>query len=124
MPSRSNPMASWDATRQQTYRAQHPEAVFVFHLLLDASGSMQVHERSLRVAANRYITWLQQYGPPMALMDVRAFGSTLQASRMRPLGEIRPLTDETYSACLGGTALRDALGAIGTQTAAHGQKCW
>lgn len=121
MPSRSDPLASWDATRQQTYRTQHPDRTFLFHLLLDASGSMYAHEAALRNAYNLYLRWLQRHAPAMSLVDTRAFGSTLQPKHVHPLSSAHPLTSATYAAELGGTALFDALGTVLTQATEPGQ---
>jgi hypothetical protein len=121
MKSRSSSLATWDATRQQAYRDKHPESVVVFHVLLDASGSMHGHAPALRSAYNMYLTWLQRHGPPMALMDTRCFGTQLQAKHVQALGSMRPLHTETYSADYGGTALYDALGAVVTQAIEPGQ---
>ena len=121
MTSRSKPLASWDATRQQAYRAKHPESTFVFHLLLDASGSMYQHEAALRTAYNLYLRWLQHNAPPMSLVDVRCFGTTLQAKNVQALGLVSPLTTETYASVYGGTALYDALGSVVSQASEPGQ---
>jgi hypothetical protein len=119
--SRSNPLASWDPTRQQAYRTEHPEDVVVFHVLLDASGSMYAHESALRSAYNMYLHWLQRHGPPMALMDTRCFGTHIQGKEVQPLGRMRPLHPETYAAAYGGTALFDAVGTVVTQASEPGQ---
>jgi hypothetical protein len=119
--SPSKQLATWDATRQQAYRATHPDSTFIFHLLLDASGSMCPHEAALRSAYNMYLSWLQRHGPPMALVDTRWFASTLQAADVHPLGNAKRLHAETYSAGRGGTALYDAIGAVVTQAGDPGQ---
>jgi hypothetical protein len=114
-------MNTWDATRQQAYRVQHPESTFTFHLLLDASGSMFPHEAALRSAYNMYLRWLQRHGPAMALVDTRCFGSYLQSKNVQALGNTPPLQPVTYSAEYGGTALYDAIGAVVTQASEPGQ---
>lgn len=119
--SESRQAATWDQARQQAYRARHPERVVVLHFLLDASSSIAAHEAALRAACNRYLQWLRTHGPAMALVDVRAFGSTVQDSQIRPLHEQPLLSSATYSATYGGTALYDALGQVGTQTPQRGQ---
>jgi hypothetical protein len=118
---RSNQLASWDPTRQQAYRNKHPEDVVVFHVLLDARGSMYAHESALRSAYNMYLHWLQRHGPPMALMDTRCFGTYIQGKEVQPLGSMRPLHPETYAAAYGGTALFDAVGTVVTQASEPGQ---
>jgi hypothetical protein len=120
-PSLSRQTATWDATRQQAYRDRHPDSVFLFRLLLDASSSMTAYEVQLRAACNMYISWLKRHAPPMSLGDMRCFGTTLQASQVRPLYEVPMLSAETYTASYGGTALRDALGTVGTEASQPGQ---
>lgn len=117
----SKPLATWDAARQQAYRATHPDAVVILHILLDASGSMYTHAPALRSAYNMYLGWLQRHGPPMALVDTRCFGSHLQPKDLQPLGRMRPLQTDTYSADYGGTALYDAIGTVVTQASEPGQ---
>jgi hypothetical protein len=121
MTSRSKPLQTWDASRQQAYRDEHPDDVVVFHILLDASGSMHEHAPALRAAYNMYLHWLQRHGPPMALVDTRCFGTQLQAKNVQPLGSMRPLDTATYNADYGGTALRDAIGTVVPQASEPGQ---
>jgi hypothetical protein len=86
----------------------------VFHLLLDASGSMAAHEADLRRAYNLYLDWLKQHADPMSLVETQSFGTQVRRSPVQGLGAAKPLTAETYSARLGGTALYDAIGALTT----------
>jgi hypothetical protein len=119
--SRSKPLASWDAARQQTYRRTHPGETFIFHLLLDGSGSMAAHEEPLRRAYNLYLRWLKQHAPPMSLIDTRCFGSELQPSCVLALGDMPFLDTATYAAVYGGTALRDAVGTVVTEASEPAQ---
>jgi hypothetical protein len=86
----------------------------VFHFLLDASGSMASHEMDLRRAYNLYVDWLKQHADPMSLIETQSFGTQLRRSAVQALGTAPPLTAETYTARLGGTALYDAIGALTT----------
>ena len=86
----------------------------VFHLLLDASGSMAGHEADLRRAYNLYLDWLKHHADPMSLVETQSFGTQLRRSAVQALGIAPPLTTETYTARLGGTALYDALGTVAT----------
>lgn len=119
--SRSNALASWDVDKQQRYRRQHPEDTCIFHMLLDGSGSMHEHQTALRRSYNLYLEWIRRHGPPMSLLDVRCFGSTLQERHPQALGLAQVLTPETYDATWGGTALYDALGDVITQSSEPGQ---
>ena len=119
--SRSKPLASWDGARQAAYRQAHPDQLFLFHLLLDGSGSMHEHAGALRRAYNLYLHWLQRHAPPMSMVDVRCFGSTLQDRHMQALGIVHPLDTTTYAAEYGGTALFDAVGDVVTQASDPGQ---
>lgn len=105
-------LTSWNADRQQEYRDKHPDNALIFHCLLDASPSMAgEHARNLRTAFNMYLAWLQRYADPMSLAEVRCFATELAPSALKPLGMLRPLTEQTYDPLAGtGTALYRAVG--------------
>ena len=81
---------------------------------------MYQHEAALRTAYNLYLRWLQHNAPPMSLVDVRCFGTTLQKTGVQALGLVPPLTTETYASVYGGTALYDALGSVVSQASEPG----
>jgi hypothetical protein len=114
-------LASWDATKQQTYRA-HQQTV-TLHVLLDASPSMAGQDAvNLRTAYNLYLAWLQRHADPMILVEVRCFSTTLQAGTLVPLGVLHPLTAQTYDPLTGdGTALYRAVGETCTTAPQQGQ---
>lgn len=94
-PSDARQLASWDAARQEQYRAQH--ASMFFHFLLDASPSMMREPgKALRLSFNLYTDWLKANCDPMSLADVRCFSGTLDASEPVALGLLKPLTTHTY----------------------------
>ena len=105
---------TWNEGKQTQWRQTHAGQVMVFHLLLDASGSMASHEADLRRAYNLYLDWLKQHADPMSLVETQSFGTQLRRSAVEGVGGAKPLTPETYTAQLGGTALYDALGPVTT----------
>jgi hypothetical protein len=117
-------LSSWNAAKQDAYRAQHAEACLVFHVLLDESPSMLYNEAAgnLRRAFNLYLTWLQHHADPMSQMDVRLFSTALSASHLVPLGLVPPLTPQSYDPQRGdGTALYAAIGTTCTTAAPAGK---
>lgn len=107
-------LSTWNERKQTQWRQTHATQVMVFHLLLDASGSMAGHEADLRRAYNLYLDWLKQHADPMSLIETQSFGTQLRRADVQALGTAPPLTAETYTARLGGTALYDALGTVAT----------
>jgi hypothetical protein len=115
-------MISWDAHRQEQYRAQHHS--LLFHVLLDASPSMCGDEaRNLRKSFNMFLAWLQRHSDPMSVMDVRCFSTPLDPSQPLPIGMVLPLTEQTYAPALhgSGTALYRAIGDTCTTATSAGQ---
>jgi hypothetical protein len=107
-------LSTWNEGKQARWRQTHAEKVMVFHVLLDASGSMAGHEVDLRRAYNLYLDWLKQHADPMSLIETQSFGTHVRRSDVQALGTAPPLTAETYTARLGGTSLFDAIGTVTT----------
>ena len=121
IPARVKQLRAWTPERQQTWRETHPQEQLIFHVLLDASGSMTRYAEPLRRGYNLYLAWLQRARQPMAMLDLRLFGTQLGAAQMQALGLASPLTPETYAATLGSTELWQALRTVCTTTTPHGQ---
>jgi hypothetical protein len=120
--SRSSPLASWDATKQQQYRQSHPNRAMTIHFVLDASWSMAgTPATDLRQAYNKYLAWLQHHADPMTLVELGVFTDTLRRSPLTPLGACLPLTEAMYSPRDGGTALYRAIGDTCTRPQGVGQ---
>jgi hypothetical protein len=121
-PSDQKMLSSWNPERQQAYRAKHHS--LVFHVLLDASPSMQGEEaRNLRRSFNMYLQWLQRHADSMSVMDVRCFSTPLDPSHPLPIGMVTPLTEQTYDPAEhgSGTALYRAVGETCTTATNAGQ---
>jgi hypothetical protein len=121
-PSKKKMLNSWNPERQQQYRATHHS--LVFHVLLDASPSMQGQEAvNLRRSFNMYLQWLQRHADPMSVMDVRCFSTDLDPSHPLPIGMVQPLTEQTYDPAEhgSGTALYRAVGETCTTATSAGQ---
>jgi hypothetical protein len=112
MPKSTQLLNTWNADAQQRWREHHTDMAMVFHLLLDASGSMAPYEEALRRAYNLYLDYLQRHAHPMSLIGTHTFGLTLERGETVTLGAAPPLTPATYHARLGGTALYDAIGTL------------
>jgi hypothetical protein len=123
MPASHPLLASWDASKQQQYRAKHHEQVLTFHFVLDASPSMIGQDATnLRKAYNMYLAYLQHHAHPMSLAEVRCFSTDLSPSHLQPLGLLQPLTVQTYDPRKGdGTALYRAIGETCTTAPGDGQ---
>jgi hypothetical protein len=103
-------LAAWNAEKQAAYRARNADEVCVFHVLLDASPSMQSHAPALRRAYDLYLGWLQTHANPMSLVELGCFSDALIQYYPFPLGEAQPLTKAVYDPMQGdGTALYEAL---------------
>ena len=107
--------STWNEGKQAQWRQTHATQVMVFHLLLDASGSMASHEADLRRAYNLYLDWLKQHADPMSLIETQSFGTQLRRSavegvrRCASRSRLKPIRHS-----FGGTALYDALGTVTT----------
>ena len=114
---------SWDASKQQTYRQQHGQECLTYHFVLDESPSMAGEDAvNLRTAFNMYLGWLQQHAHPMSQAEVRLFSTALSPANLVPLGEVQPLTRQTYDPLRGdGTALFRAIGDTCTLATSKGQ---
>lgn len=108
-PSKPTMLASWDASKQQQYRHHQGTQCPVFHILLDASGSMQEHAAAVIAAYNGYLGWLKRHADPMSLLEVALFTHTLCPGTLHALGSAAPLSAQTYVP-RGGTHLYAAVG--------------
>lgn len=120
MATKTLPLTSWDTAKQQQYRVTHGATLPVFHILLDASGSMVPHAHALRGAYNRYLAWLKQHAPALSSLDVRCFHADVASPAVTTLHSAQPLTEATYQP-EGGTALYEALITACEDTAQPGQ---
>jgi hypothetical protein len=67
--------------------------------------------RVLRQSFNMYLAWLKAHASPMALADIRCFSDYVEPSSVVPLGQLTPLTEQSYDPAQGsGTALYRAIG--------------
>lgn len=116
-------LASWDASRQEAWRAKNPQGLLVFHFVLDASPSMYVHREALMKAYNMYLGWLQRTAPAMSLGEVYLFDLGLeQVSPLQGLRQLKPLTSASYRPDeTSGTALYQATGRVCSQDHGPGQ---
>ena len=125
MPSPSSPklLASWDASKQASWRTAHADQLLVWHFVLDASPSMHPYASSLIATYNTYLTWLSTNAHPMSLAEVFTFDLQLhRLSSMQALGALQALTPESYCPSRGsGTALYNAVGEVCTTATQGGQ---
>jgi len=118
----TKPLRTWNTDKQQAYRDQHADALFFWHLVLDASPSMIPHAGALIASYNRYLAYLKQTASPMSMTQTSLFAESLQHGSPCPLGYTAPLTPERYRPQDGdGTALYNALGKLCTETTIKSQ---
>lgn len=113
-------LSAWDGQKQEQYRKQQGITIPVFHILLDASGSMMEYASAVIAAYNGYLGWLKRHADPMSLIELALFTDTLQSGTLRALGSAEPLNTKTY-APHGGTYLYAAIGATVTTKPRPGQ---
>jgi|ERR1043166_2632388 hypothetical protein len=118
----SKQLSTWDASKQQRWRQQHPDKQWLFHFVLDASPSMCPYADALVNAYNLYLRWLQRTASPMSMAETRCFSLRLQAGTMQALGSLPLLTRQTYRPEEGdGTALYNAIGDVCSAATQAGQ---
>jgi hypothetical protein len=116
-------LASWDASKQDAWRQTHAQDVCLFHMVLDASPSMQPYRQDLMRSYNMYLAWLRGAAHPMSLAEIFTFDLQLhRLSSMQALGAVQALTPESYQPLRGdGTALYSAVGQVCTTATQTGQ---
>ena len=101
---RIDPLASWDAKRQQ----QH--AIHV-HILLDMSGSMYGARQELIMAYNRLLSRLQTWTRPTTVLDCQFFQWESETFYTGALHQAPMLTEYRYCPD-GGTRMKTAIAAL------------
>src|SRR5215475_9674516 len=114
-------LSAWDDSRQAHYRQLHGS--LSLHFVLDASPSMfGQRAKDLLTSFNVYLAWLKRHADPMSLAEVRCFSDYVEPSCPVPLGQLTPLTPQSYRPEDGnGTALYRAIGEVCTQAPMDGE---